>query len=758
MYRGSDEDLARRLQEQEERRPESPTSIYWSRGRGGAEPPPAEYYRSPEGRGRNVAMPHTVVRDPFDYSSPNFRREVRGMPTDRVGRSFRAPYTPPERPIPVSRRFSAFGSDSSRSLRRMEEELLVFPPPRRLVDVERSFERNDLELARRMQDLEDRGMGRLNSGRDLVDLEEDGCSEGGAGERVLRTGLHPNPNDFEALAQLISESGTNMNELSDEVLNELLGSNHGKKPLKSSQMGLFNGNAPLHNSGVQPLSSNVDGLEGARLEPPTGLVLKSSPASSLRPLSIPDKALAARMLQQDEKPTAMVESAPDKPKIKRRGLFGFQVTNRSRLNMQEPPNTDYAIEHAAASHLPVPEAPLPAGPPAAIPPPAEHPSPPRPKARSMSPTPRTAMGGIPGAIPPKPAAPGGIPSHSFRGMYRGTNVCSACGLSHGTFLKVLNRKYHPECFRCSSCNGRIDPNDQFKYTTDEQGRLHPHHRECFLCFGVQCCICQEKIAVTPDGRVPFIKHAFFDTELMCVRHADEPLRRCCGCQRLEPYNSPFIDCMDGDRSVCASCCRSVVVDSSDATPLWRSVLSFLEQDLHLPIWAPMRDLPVLMVGSESLREQARCHGSHHVVGLASTTPLTLGVCLKENAAADIVAIVCLTGLPRALVAGILAHQAVHAWIHWHPKGHRPLPAQVEEGLCQLVASLYLLEDRLPVHRNSSDPPEADTKLRQYYTFGMERDKSDIYGTGYRRAAMAYSAIGLEALLSHVLECRDFPDL
>jgi hypothetical protein len=302
MYRGSDEDLARRLQEQEERRPESPTSIYWSRGRGGAEPPPAEYYRSPEGRGRNVAMPHTVVRDPFDYSSPNFRREVRGMPTDRVGRSFRAPYTPPERPIPVSRRFSAFGSDSSRSLRRMEEELLVSPPPRRLVDVERSFERNDLELARRMQDLEDRGMGRLNSGRDLVDLEEDGCSEGGAGERVLRTGLHPNPNDFEALAQLISESGTNMNELSDEVLNELLGSNHGKKPLKSSQMGLFNGNAPLHNSGVQPLSSNVDGLEGARLEPPTGLVLKSSPASSLRPLSIPDKALAARMLQQDEKP------------------------------------------------------------------------------------------------------------------------------------------------------------------------------------------------------------------------------------------------------------------------------------------------------------------------------------------------------------------------------------------------------------------------------------------------------------------------
>jgi Protein DA1/LIM domain len=791
-HRVSDEDLARRLQEQEERRlPEA--AVFWSRpgreaafsGRG-AEPPP---FRSPDVRARNTAIvPPHAVRDPFDYSSPRYRRDVRGVPTE--GRSFRVPYTPPDRHTPgISRRFSSFGHDSSSSLRRMEEEiLLASPPPRRLMEAERSFaeRHDDLALARRMQDLEDRGMGRLNSDRDLVDLEDDDdddepSSERGAGDgRVSQNGLlHALPNDFEALAKLISESGTNMNELSDEQLNELLGSNHGKKKSMCSQQ-MTNRTAPLHNSGALPLPAKVS--EGAWLEPSTGLAMKSAPSSPLRPVAVPDKALVARILPPlDEKPTAMVESAPDKQKVKRRGLFGFQVANRSRNNlrdvMQGPPNTDYIVDPAPPAHRPLNEG---SGPPAAIPPPSsDHPSPSRPKARSMSPTPRPGVplpvpppstqfsvpprtasavgGGIPGAIPPKPAAPGGIPSHSFRGMYRGTNVCAACGLSHGTFLKVLNRKYHPECFRCSSCNGRIDPNDQFKYTTDEQGRMHPHHRECFLCFGVQCCICQEQIAVTPDGRVPFIKHAFFDTELMCVRHADEPLRRCCGCQRLEPYKSPFIDCMDGDRGVCASCCRSVVVDSSDATPLWRSVLSFLEQDLHLPIWAPMRDLPILMVGSESLREQARCHGSHHgtAASSSSTTPLTSGVCLKENSK-SIVAIVCLTGLPRILVAGILAHEAIHAWIHGHPKSHRPLPAQVEEGLCQLVAALYLSENRLPPHRN--DSLEAEAKLRQYYKFNMERDKSDIYGTGYRRAAAAYSAIGMPALLAHVLECRDFPDL
>ena len=51
---------------------------------------------------------------------------------------------------------------------------------------------------------------------------------------------------------------------------------------------------------------------------------------------------------------------------------------------------------------------------------------------------------------------------------------------------------------------------------------------------------------------------------------------------------------------------------------------------------------------------------------------------------------------------------------------------------------------------------SDEKLRQYFKFCIERDKNEIYGTGYRRAAMAYSDIGIEALLTHVLQYKDFP--
>lgn len=347
---------------------------------------------------------------------------------------------------------------------------------------------------------------------------------------------------------------------------------------------------------------------------------------------------------------------------------------------------------------------------------------------------------------------------------------------------AFDRKYHPECFRCSSCNGKIDPNDQFKYTVDEQGRNHPHHRECFISFGVQCCVCRQTIPATPDGRVPFIKHPFFENEQMCVRHADEKHRRCSGCQRFEPLDAPFIDLMDGDRCVCPACCRSVIVDSADAKPLWRSVLTFFESRLKLPVWGPMRDLPILVVGSESLQEQMQAQGSIHVL---TTQPMTAGLCLTErgrstpthassvsyssggaqsssSAAAapeEVFAVMCLTGLPRDLTASVLAHEAAHAWIKLHPqyRGRNPLPPQIEEGVCQLVAMLFLSDGLAPAPAlASSDEGPSDEKLRQYFKFSIEREKNEIYGTGYRRAALAYSDIGIEALLTHVLQYRDFP--
>jgi Protein DA1/LIM domain len=784
-----------------------------------------QYCRNPARPSRTVSKNST--QDPFDYSSSNgiLERNLQSPHVDRRNSRSHSPVmsvkgvssrrifsssdisTGGETPL-ISRstdhngtlRPQRQGGSSSRDRRYSVDNAVAIGPNGRdrlyRTQVTSQTEDDDLELARRMQEIEDRGMGRLNSGREFeIDVHQidDSDIQGLTTRRKIS-------NDFEALAKLLSESGTNMSELSDEVLNELLGSSTGKhmKPSKTpntSKIKSTLSNSSHETKTEREYDANKPSI--SKFHYPSGLAIKSAPVSPLNSVVMASDKVASVMpefiVSEQSKQTteSMHVDNPLKNKPKRRGLFGFQVMNRSRLDLGEalkdPPTTvcpsgsvPSAVDLVDDRLSVVPGF---GGVPAAIPPPpggslSIQPS--QRQSRSMSPprVPLRTASGIPGGIPPKPAGMVGISGNSCRGMYRGTNICSICGLSHGTFLKVFNRKYHPECFRCSSCNGKIDPNDQFKYTTDEHGRMHPHHRECFLCFGVQCCVCQQKIPVTPDGRVPFIKHPFFDTELMCVRHADEPHRRCSGCQRLEPYDAPFIDLMDGDRCVCASCCRSVVVDSSDAKPLWKSVLSFLEQNLKVPIWGPMRDIPILIVGSESLSEQVRAQGRIHVTN--SQLLMTSGLCLTDHghqsnmssfhtnsaysksskqSSDDVIAIVCLTGLPRALTAAILAHEVVHAWIKFHPNydSRKPLPAQVEEGLCQLVATLYLSDGIIPNSDKNMVDGSSEKKLRQYYKFSIERDQSEIYGIGYRRAAIAYSEIGMEGLLSHVLEYRDFPN-
>mmetsp|Transcript_13460 Transcript_13460/g.19012 ORF Transcript_13460/g.19012 Transcript_13460/m.19012 type:complete len:757 (+) Transcript_13460:75-2345(+) len=132
---------------------------------------------------------------------------------------------------------------------------------------------------------------------------------------------------------------------------------------------------------------------------------------------------------------------------------------------------------------------------------------------------------------------------------------------------------------------------------------------------------------------------------------------------------------------------------------------------------------------------------------------------KCNPDASVTAILCLSGLPRDLTASVLAHEATHAWIKLHPRFDicRPIPAVVEEGVAQLIAMLFLndgLEEASSDTYNDKGP--SDAKLRQYFKFSIETDDHEIYGEGYRQAAKAYANIGIDALLSHVVLYQNFP--
>jgi len=133
---------------------------------------------------------------------------------------------------------------------------------------------------------------------------------------------------------------------------------------------------------------------------------------------------------------------------------------------------------------------------------------------------------------------------------------------------------------------------------------------------------------------------------------------------------------------------------------------------------------------------------------------------KVNPDASVTAILCLSGLPRDLAASVLAHEAIHAWIKLHPRFdiQYPIPPQVEEGCAQLVAMLFLTDGLdAAATETYDDGGPSDEKLRQYFKFSIETDDHEIYGEGYRKAAKAYSNIGIEALLSHVVLYQDFPE-
>jgi len=379
-----------------------------------------------------------------------------------------------------------------------------------------------------------------------------------------------------------------------------------------------------------------------------------------------------------------------------------------------------------------------------------------------------------------------------------TSICTVCGGRSGKMLVAIDRKFHVDCFRCMSCNEVIDPTTVFAVSVDPMGEQQPLHRKCYAEFyGVHCAVCKHAIPANDDGSVSFIKHPFFSTEQMCPRHADETgRRRCTGCHRFEPEDEPFADLNDGGRCVCYSCCRTVVMNNEDVKPLWQKVITFFEFQLGLPVWEEMRDIPILCVGQEALNENqlkdgTSAHGD-------SSQIMTRGLCLSEhdgntsfrvpslryneslsnfeacnhsgffdvdvanlkgNAHSEVMAILCLSGLPCDLTASVLAHEATHAWIKLHPKFkvRRSLPAQVEEGCAQLVAYLFLAEGLEPPKRNSGIGP-SDEKLRQYFKFSIETDDNEIYGEGYRRAAMAYSAIGILDLLEHVVRFQEFPNV
>lgn len=65
----------------------------------------------------------------------------------------------------------------------------------------------------------------------------------------------------------------------------------------------------------------------------------------------------------------------------------------------------------------------------------------------------------------------------------------------------------------------------------------------------------------------------------------------------------------------------------------------------------------------------------------------IACCRQAAVVLQVTAILVQFGLPRFLTGSIIAHEVMHAWLRYQHV--RQLSLDVEEGLCQLMASLWL---------------------------------------------------------------------
>ena len=387
--------------------------------------------------------------------------------------------------------------------------------------------------------------------------------------------------------------------------------------------------------------------------------------------------------------------------------------------------------------------------------------------------------------------------------------CCACGTSLGEGAKHVTEagkaycvSCHTHAFapRCAACQLPLEPGSHFIKLNGQAGRLHPACFKCAECgkqlqasgghyerdgahyceadfkraFGQQCALCQARLlswVTAPTG------------DVYCPSHKSE-LPACHGCGRLVGRGSGRggggIDLADG-RSSCAACARTAVHNLSEAQRLLARVHAFL-LNLGLPLPAAASINLVLCSRSELLTRNSDHRSAHQAfhcpLGLTCARELRERITecqpcggpprqqpplVRERSFRSIDAVCVLTGLPAALCASTISHELGHVSLHLDEGFGTRLAPALAEGLCELLAFLWLTEGELwgelwgEALRGAETGVESP-KDREARVSGMLQNTDRIYGGGFRDALAAYYATGssLTALLREVKRLGRLP--
>ncbi|MBA0717309.1 hypothetical protein Golax_005142 [Gossypium laxum] len=382
----------------------------------------------------------------------------------------------------------------------------------------------------------------------------------------------------------------------------------------------------------------------------------------------------------------------------------------------------------------------------------------------------------------------------FSASYR---ICAGCNaeIGHGRYLSCMGSVWHPECFRCHACN---QPINDYEFSVSGN---RPFHKSCYKeQHHPKCDVCRKFIPTNPAGLIEYRAHPYW-MQKYCPSHEHDGTPRCCSCERMEPVDVKYISLDDG-RRLCLECLDSAIMDTHECQPLYLEIQDFYE-GLNMKV---EQQVPLLLVERQALNEamEGEKNGHHHL-------PETRGLCLSEEQTVttvlrrprigagyrfidmitephrlirrcEVTAILILYGLPRLLTGSILAHEMMHAWLRL--KGYPNLSPEVEEGICQVLAHMWLDSEiyatagsdaassssSSSASSSSSSSPSSSSstsskkgkrsdfekKLGGFFKHQIESDSSTAYGEGFRQGNQAVNKYGLKRTLDHIRMTGSFP--
>uniref|UniRef100_K3XWX9 LIM zinc-binding domain-containing protein n=1 Tax=Setaria italica TaxID=4555 RepID=K3XWX9_SETIT len=295
----------------------------------------------------------------------------------------------------------------------------------------------------------------------------------------------------------------------------------------------------------------------------------------------------------------------------------------------------------------------------------------------------------------------------------GFRACAGCHreIGHGRFLSCMGAVWHPECFRCHACSQPI-----YDYEFSMSGN-HPYHKTCYKeQFHPKCDVCKQFIPTNMNGLIEYRAHPFW-LQKYCPSHEVDGTPRCCSCERMEGHHH-----LPETRGLCLS----------------------EEQTVSTILRRPrMAGNKIMEMITEPYRLTRRC---------------------------EVTAILILYGLPRLLTGSILAHEMMHAWLRL--RGYRTLSPDVEEGICQVLAHMWIESEIMAGSGSSAASSSSgsstsasskkggrsqfERKLGDFFKHQIESDTSTAYGDGFRAGNRAVMQYGLKRTLEHIRLTGTFP--